>query len=282
MTEKIAFDYKRVTKGDINDHVFDNYGNEYIHFKTDNDGIVWFKKLEDNDYYFFNKKGEMLNRKEVFLHIEHKTDIKKYKFLMRISGDNKIFYLKITDYIYFIFETGRYIARHGIVEDHENFFHGCHKPNYDEERMMFNRLYELGYGYNREKQEIFPNIEQIHEGKYYLFNNTVFKASHDIVYDYRKDVSIPYEYLIDLGTKKQWGTYENSTLGLPKYICIREANENEIGEAKEKYKSIKVNFQNVERKLINIKIDLDKTLQMLYKLQIENGQQGQKILFWEI
>ena len=55
MTEKIAFDYKRVTKGDVNDLIFDNYGNEYIHFKTDNDGIVWFKKLEDNDYYVFNK-----------------------------------------------------------------------------------------------------------------------------------------------------------------------------------------------------------------------------------
>ena len=40
MTEKIAFDYKCVTNGGVNDHVFDNYGNEYIHFKTDNDGIM--------------------------------------------------------------------------------------------------------------------------------------------------------------------------------------------------------------------------------------------------
>jgi hypothetical protein len=39
-------------------------------------------------------------------------------------------------------------------------------------------------------------------------------------------------------------------------------------------KSLKINFQNVERKLINIKIDLDKTLQMLYKLKNKNGQQG--------
>ena len=45
MIEKIAFDYKRVTKGDVNDHVFDNYGNEYIHFKRDNDGIIWFYLL---------------------------------------------------------------------------------------------------------------------------------------------------------------------------------------------------------------------------------------------
>lgn len=96
MIEKIAFDYKRVTKGDINDYVFDNYGNEYIHFKTDN-SIMWFKKLEDNDYYTFNKKGEMLNSKEVFLHIEHKNDIKKYKYLVRklSDGQNKVFYLKI-------------------------------------------------------------------------------------------------------------------------------------------------------------------------------------------
>ena len=44
-------------------------------------------------------------------------------------------------------------------------------------------------------------------------------------------------------------------------------------QAKEIYESMKVTFQNVERKLINIKIDLDETLQMLYKLKNENGQQ---------
>jgi hypothetical protein len=284
MTEKIAFDYKRVIKGDVNDHVFDNYGNEYIHFKADSDGILWFKKLEDNGYYAFNKKGEMLNRKEVFLHIENKTDIKKYKYLVRNFSDesvlselkieNKIFYLKISDNYYFVFRTDSLCVDYRFVMEHENYFKNCHEPDYDEKRVMFNRLYELGYGYNMEKQEVFSNIQLIHEGKYYVYNNTVFKASHDIVYDYRKDVSIPYEYLIDLGSKKQWGTYENATLGLPKYICIREANENEIGEAKEKYESMKINFQNVERKLINIKIDLDKTLQMLYKLKNKNGQQG--------
>ena len=67
--------------------------------------------------------------------------------------------------------------------------------------------------------------------------------------------------------------YENATLGLPSYICIRKATEQEIEQAKEIYESMKVTFQNVERKLINIKIDLDETLQMLYKLKNENGQQ---------
>ena len=47
MTEKIAFNYKRVTKGDINDHVFDNYDNEYIYLKRDN-SIIIFKKLSDD------------------------------------------------------------------------------------------------------------------------------------------------------------------------------------------------------------------------------------------
>lgn len=41
MTEKIAFNYKRVTKGDINDHVFDNYDNEYIYLKRDNSIIIF-------------------------------------------------------------------------------------------------------------------------------------------------------------------------------------------------------------------------------------------------
>ena len=277
MTEKIAFDYKRVTKGDVNDHVFDNYGNEYIHFKTDNDGIVWFKKLEDNDYYVFNKKGEMLNRKEVFLHIEHKTDIKKYKYLVRNSSDkeNKTFYLKISDNCYFEFRADTLYVDYKFVKGHDYYFENCHEPDYDEKRLMFNRLYELGYGYNREKQEVFSNIQMIHEGKHYVFDNTVFKASHDIVYDYRKDnMSIPYVFFVDLASKKQRRMYENATLGLPSYICIREATELEIGQAKEIYESMKVTFQNVERKLINIKIDLDETLQMLYKLKNENGQQG--------
>ena len=276
MTEKIAFDYKRVTKGDVNDLIFDNYGNEYIHFKTDNDGIVWFKKLEDNDYYAFNKKGEMLNRKEVFLHIEHKTDIKKYKYLVRNLSckENKIFYLKISDNCYFEFRSDNLYVDYKFVKGHDYYFENCHEPDYDEKRLMFNRLYELGYGYNREKQEVFSNIQMIQEGKHYLFNNTVFKASHDITYDYRKDMSIPYEYLVDLDSKKQRRMYENATLGLPSYICIREATELEIGQAKEIYESMKVTFQNVERKLINIKIDLDETLQMLYKLKNENGQQG--------
>lgn len=277
MTEKIAFDFKRVTKGDVNDHVFDNYGNEYIHFKTDNDGIVWFKKLEDNDYYAFDKKGEMLNRKEVFLHIEHKTDIKKYKYLVRNSSDkeNKTFYLKISDNGYFEFSTDSFYADYKFVTGHEYYFENCHKPDYDEKRVMFNRLYELGYGYNWEKQEVFSNIQMIHEGKHYVFNNTVFKASHDIVYDYRKDnMSIPYEYLIDLDYKKQRQMYENATLGLPKYACIREATEQEIGQAEEIYESMKVNFQNVKRLIFETKRNLDEALKMLGKLQNENGQQG--------
>ena len=86
-------------------------------------------------------------------------------------------------------------------------------------------------------------------------------------------MSIPYEYLIELDSKKKRIMYENATLGLPSYICIRKATEQEIEQAKEIYESMKVTFQNVERKLINIKIDLDETLQMLYKLKNENGQQ---------
>ena len=98
MTEKIAFNYKRVTKGDINDHVFDNYDNEYIYLKRDN-SIIIFKKLSDDICYYFDKNGVMLNNTDVFLHIEHKTDIKKYKHLVRNSLDkeNKTFYLKISD-----------------------------------------------------------------------------------------------------------------------------------------------------------------------------------------
>jgi len=277
MSEKIAFDYKRVKKGDVNDHVFDNYGNEYIHFKTDNDGIIWFKKLEDNDYYAFNKKGEMLNHKDTFLHIEHKTDIKKYKYLVRnlSSVQNKVFYLKISDNCYFEFKTDSLYADYHFVKGHEYYFENCHEPDYDEERVMFNRLYELGYGYNREKQEIFPNIGQIHEGKHYVFNNTVFKASHDIVYDYRKsNLSIPYEYLVDLDFKKQRRMYENATLGLPSYVCIREATEQEIRQAEEIYEGMKVTFQNVERKIIDIKLELEEALRMLDRLKNGNGQQG--------
>lgn len=277
MTEKIAFDYKRVKKGDVNEHVFDNYGNEYI-YESMNNGIMWFKKLEDNHYYTFDKKGEMLNRKEVFLHIERKVeDIKKYKYLVCNLSDkeNKIFYLKISDNCYFEFRTDYLYVRYNFVNGHEYYFEDCHKPDYDEKRVMFNRLYELGYGYNPEKQEVFTNIQKIHEGKHYVFGNTVFKASHDIVYDYRKDnMSIPYEYLIDLGSKKQRRMYEYATLGLPSYTCIREATEQEIGQAKEIYESMKVSVQNVERKIIGIKLELEEALQMLHRLKDKYGQQG--------
>lgn len=277
MTEKIAFDYKRVTDGNVNNHVFDNYGNEYIYENMDN-GIMWFKKLEDNEYYTFNKKGEMLNRKEVFLHIEHKVDIKKYKYLVWNLPDkeNKIFYLKISDDCYFKFRTDNLYADYQLVKGHEYYFENCHEPDYDEKRVMFNRLYELGYGYNMEKQEVFPNIQKIHEGKHYLFNNTVFKASHDIVYDYRNshNISIPYEYLVDLDSNKQRRMYENATLGLPSYTCIREATEQEIGQAKKIYESMKVTFQNVERKIIGIKFELEEALRMLDRLKDKHGQQG--------
>ena len=275
MTEKIAFNYKRVTKGDINDHVFDNYDNEYIYLKRDN-SIIIFKKLSDDICYYFDKNGVMLNNTDVFLHIEHKTDIKKYKHLVRNSLDkeNKTFYLKISDNCYFKFRTDNLYVDYEIVKEHDSYFENCHEPDYDEKKVMFNRLYELGYGYNTAKQELFQDIDFIQEGKYYMYENTVFKASHDITYDYRKDnLSIPYEYLIELDSKKKRIMYENATLGLPSYICIRKATEQEIEQAKEIYESMKVTFQNVERKLINIKIDLDETLQMLYKLKNENGQQ---------
>jgi len=272
MIEKIAFDGKRITKGNVNGHVFDNYGNEYIHFKTDN-SIMIFKKLSDDICYYFDKNGVMLNNTGIFLHIEHKTDIKKYKYLVRnlSDGQNKIFYLKISDNCYFKFRTNTLCADYRFVKGHECYFGDCHKPDYDEKKVMFNRLYELGYGYNEEKQEVFSNIQMIHKGKHYTFNNTVFKASYDIVYDYRKDMSIPYEYLIDLNFKKQRIMYENATLGLPSYICIREATEQEIGQAKEIYESMKVTFQNVERKIMDINFELEQTLQMLYRLKKENG-----------
>lgn len=276
MTEKIAFNYKRVTKGDINDHVFDNYDNEYIYLKRDN-SIIIFKKLSDDICYYFDKNGVMLNNTDVFLHIEHKTDIKKCKYLVRNSLDkeNKTFYLKISDNCYFEFRTDTLYVDYKFVKGHDYYFENCHEPDYDEEKVMFNRLYELGYGYNTAKQELFQDIDFIQEGKYYIYENTVFKASHDITYDYRKDnLSIPYEYLIELDSKKKRIMYENATLGLPSYICIRKATEQEIEQAKEIYESMKVTFQNVERKLINIEIDLDETLQMLYKLKNENGQQG--------
>lgn len=275
MTEKIAFDYKRVTKGDVNDHVFDNYGNEYIYNDADN-GIIHLKKMEDNDYYFFDKNGVMLNQKNIFLHIERKVDIKKYKYLVRnlSDGQNKIFYLKISDNCYFNFRTDIPYLGYTFVKSPEYYFEKYHEPDYDEKRVMFNRLYELGYGYNTEKQEVFSNIQMIHEGKHYIYNNTVFKASHDIVYDYRMDASIPYEYLIDLGSKKQRRMYENATLGLPSYTCIREATEQEIGQAKEIYERMKVTFQNVERKIIDIQFELEEALRMLDRLKDKHGQQG--------
>lgn len=275
MKEKIAFDYKRVTKGDVNDYVYDNYGNEYIYNDTDND-IVWFKKLEDNDYYAFNKKGEMINRKEIFLHIEHKTDIKKYKYLVRNLPDveDKIFYLKISDSCYFEFRTDSLCVDYKFVMGHDYYFENCHEPDYDEKKVMFNRLYELGYGYNAAKQELFQNIDSIQEGKYYTYGNTVFKASHVMHCDYRKEMTIPYVFLIDLNSKKQRRMYENATLGLPRYVCIREANEQEIGQAKEIYENMKVNFQNVERKIINIKFELEEALRMLDRLKDKHGQQG--------
>lgn len=276
MNEQIVFDSKRVTKGDVNDLIFDNYGNEYIFLKSDN-SIMIFKKVSDDICYYFDKNGLMLNNTDIFLHIEHKTDIKKYKYLVRnfYDGQNKAFYLKIYDNCYFKFSTDNIYADYKFVKEHESYFENCHEPDYDEKRVMFNRLYELGYGYNREKQEVFSNIQMIHEGKHYVFNNTVFKASYDITYDYRKDnLSIPYEYLIDLGSKKQWTMYENSTLGLPKYTCIREATEQEIGQAKEIYERMKVTFQNVERKIVDIKFELEQTLRMLDRLKKENGQQG--------
>lgn len=68
--------------------------------------------------------------------------------------------------------------------------------------------------------------------------------------------------------------YENATLGLPRYVCIREANEQEIGQAKEIYENMKVNFQNVERKIINIKFELEEALRMLDRLKDKHGQQG--------
>jgi len=275
MIEKIIFSYKRVTKGDVNDHVFDNYGNEYIHFKTDN-GIMQFKKVEDNNYYFFDKNGVMLNRKDISLHIEHEKNIKEYKYLVRNLSckENKIFYLKISDNCYFEFRTDDLYADYKLVKCHEYYFENCHEPDYDEKRVMFNHLYELGYGYNPTKQELFPKVDFIQEGKYYIYENTIFKAYQDKPCDYRREISIPYVFLIDLDSKKQSLLYENATLGLPSYICIREATEQEIGQANEIYESLKVNFLNVERKLINIKADLAETLQMLYELKNENGQQG--------
>lgn len=51
------------------------------------------------------------------------------------------------------------------------------------------------------------------------------------------------------------------------YKCNKE-------EAKEIYENMKVSVQNVERKIMGIKFELEEALQMLYKLKNENGQQG--------
>lgn len=67
--------------------------------------------------------------------------------------------------------------------------------------------------------------------------------------------------------------YEKATLGLPKYTCIREATEQEIGQAKEIYESMKITFINVERKIIDIKFELEEALRMLDRLKDKYEQQ---------
>ena len=76
----------------------------------------------------------------------------------------------------------------------------------------------------------FPLVKELKKDSWYKFYNNIFQVKEDYIHDLREIADIPYIYYISLDDNT---VYKDSVMGLPKNICIQQAQDEDISIANE-------------------------------------------------
>lgn len=245
MVVRFPFNHKEarnIINADYNENlrVVDNEGNIYdyvskIQKKLRGDDYFYAKKADKKDfkYIFFTVDGKSIQSElNLTLYIEKDTDFGKFDIL--IGGDkNDIVYLKlkpINEYLVISMADSFQPFVRCIVYSDWFGEEGFREANYKEENKIYQKLYEMNVGYDIINHTTFPLVKELKKNSWYKFYNNIFQVKEDYIHDLREIADIPYIYYISLDDNT---VYKDSVMGLPKNICIQQAQDEDISIAKE-------------------------------------------------
>ena len=223
-----------------NSRIVDNEGNVYdyvskIQKKLHGDDYFYAKRKDEKNfrYIFFIVDGKSIQSElNLTLYIEKNTDFSKFDIL--IGGDkDDIVYLKlrpINEYLVISMVDRFQPFVRGIVYSDWFGEEGFREANYKEKDKIYQKLYEINVGYDIVKHTTFPLVKELKKDCWYKFYDCIFQVKEDYIHDLREISDIPYIYNISLDTNK---VYKDSVMGLPKNICIQQAQEEDISLANE-------------------------------------------------
>ena len=245
MIKRFSFNHKEArniinASYNNNSRIVDNEGNVYdyvskIQKKLHGDDYFYAKRKDEKNfrYIFFTVDGKSIQSElNLTLYIEKNTDFSKFDIL--IGGDkDDIVYLKlrpINEYLVIsMVDRFQPFVRCIVYSD---WFgeEGFREANYKEKDKIYQKLYEINVGYDIVKHTTFPLVKELKKDCWYKFYDCIFQVKEDYIHDLREISDIPYIYNISLDTNK---VYKDSVMGLPKNICIQQAQEEDISLANE-------------------------------------------------
>lgn len=245
MVEIFPFNYneaRNIINADYNENlrIVDNKGNVYdyvskIQKKLRGNDYFYAKRANEKDfkYIFFSIDGKSIQSElNLILFIEKTTDFGKFDIL--IGGDNDdIVYLKlnsINEYLVVLMIDGVQPFVRCITDSDWFGKEGFHKATSEQIDKIYQKLYEINVGYDIIKHTTFPLVKELKKGCWYKYYNNIFQVKENYIHDLREIADIPYIYNIDLGDNT---VYKDSVMGLPKNLCIQQAQEEDITVANE-------------------------------------------------
>ena len=245
MVEIFPFNYKEarnIINAEYNENlrIVDNKGNVYdyvskIQKKLRGNDYFYAKRANEKDfkYIFFSIDGKSIQSElNLILFIEKTTDFGKFDIL--IGGDkDDIVYLKlrpINEYLVISMVDRFQPFVRGIVYSDWFGKEGFREANHEEINRIYQKLYEINMGYDIIRHVSFPLVKELKKDCWYKFYDCIFQVKEDYIHDLREISDIPYIYNISLDTNK---VYKDSVMGLPKNICIQQAQDEDISIANE-------------------------------------------------
>lgn len=226
-----TFNYKEakriIESNSTKDKIVDKYDNEYdVISKSDKKENKIFVGKEGEQYYkYFTLDGKEINGdNQLFI----KTDIDSSEVDLLFAKNKSHILCKLNndDYLMvFLCDKPLYLVVHMKTEQQKQFESRYDIMTHDDKHILYEHLYDLDIYYDIVNHCYGKLEKNLKKDEWYCFYNTIFKAKCDMKHDMRTEASIPYEVYYDFKIKT---IYENSSLGLPRYIGLRKAEKSEI------------------------------------------------------
>ena len=277
MKQLCDFNYKEarhiINTEDETNRIVDKFGDTYNYISRPDkeDDKIYLRKANDIiNYQYFTLSGKGITEKDNQLFIEKEVDYSKFAIVYNPSTNVALCKLKEKGEYLEVFINTTTVPK-AIVLPYDNLdilgYKGFVKIPSEVKDELFKTLYDLNIAYDEIACEYGNLVKHLAEGGYYKYHHTIFKCHCDIKHNMLNIASIPYIFLYDY---ERDTLYENSTLGLPKNIPMREASIEEINNIYNLMKEKKGLFDiEILKCSIHTKQDLE-DLKYLFELQMRN------------